>query len=424
MPFSVFADESGSTHVFPAYNLEEFTIIVLPDTQFYSQSYPEIFDCQVQWILDNLEPLNIIFVSHLGDLVDVWSDEYAWENANHSMSMLDGAVPWAVLPGNHDGVSVSGDLRYYEQFFGIERFQNYSWYGGAYQNDNANSYQLFSGGGDDYLIFHLQYDPSDAVLLWADKVIDKYPDRRVIVSTHEYMGAHFFPSLTLEIGETIWNKLVKLNGDQIFLVLCGHLSLEQQRTDTTVDGYNIYQMVSDYQDRENGGDGWLRILTFSPLQEKIFVKTYSPYLDEYEQDANSEFVLDYNMTSNQEYVSIQSNSELSGFCFGKSEQKISFVASGATGTSGYCTVSVPKTLVDADSWTVNVATNNIDYTVSSNSSHSLIHFSYTNSEFLQVSVVPNASLNLVLPLFVLLLCLVACVLVFRKKLLVLVGKRV
>jgi hypothetical protein len=422
MPFTVYADNNDSPWVFPAYNLNDFTVVVLPDTQYYSQSYPEIFDCQVQWILDNLEPLNIVFVTHLGDLVDVWSDEQAWQNANHSMSMLDGAVPYGVLPGNHDGISVSGDLRYYDKYFGYVRFENYGWYGGAYQNDNANSYQLFSGGGDDYLIFHLQYDPSDAVLSWANKVIDNYPDRRVIITTHEYMGAHFFPSLTLEIGETIWNKLVKLHGDQIFLVLCGHLSLEQNRTDTTVDGHNIYQMVSDYQSRENGGDGWLRIMTFSPLQDKLFVKTFSPYLDEYEQDENSEFVLDYNMTSNQEYVNIQSNSTVSRFCFSKSEQKLGFVASGAADASGYCNVSVPKTLLDASSWTVKVDGNTVGCSVSSNSSHSFIHFSYTNAEQLQVSLVPNDTPSLVLPLLTFFICLVACILVFRKKLMALIGR--
>ena len=31
----------------------EFTIIVLPDTQYYSESYPQHFMAQTQWIKDN-----------------------------------------------------------------------------------------------------------------------------------------------------------------------------------------------------------------------------------------------------------------------------------------------------------------------------------------------------------------------------------
>ena len=32
---------------------EDFTIIALPDTQYYSETYPNIFDSQTQWIVDN-----------------------------------------------------------------------------------------------------------------------------------------------------------------------------------------------------------------------------------------------------------------------------------------------------------------------------------------------------------------------------------
>ena len=82
--------------------LENFTIVVLPDTQGYSQDYPWIFNNQTQWIADNVESQNIIFVTQLGDLVNIPYDLTQWENANQSMSTLDGKVPWAVLPGNHD----------------------------------------------------------------------------------------------------------------------------------------------------------------------------------------------------------------------------------------------------------------------------------------------------------------------------------
>ena len=32
---------------------EDFSIIILPDTQYYSESYPAIFETQAQWIIDN-----------------------------------------------------------------------------------------------------------------------------------------------------------------------------------------------------------------------------------------------------------------------------------------------------------------------------------------------------------------------------------
>ena len=158
--------------------------------------------------------------------------------------------------------------------------------------DNANNYELFSGGGDDYLIFHFQYHPSDAVLAWANSTIAGYPDRRVIVVTHDYLNVD--GSRTTE-GNHIWSSFVAPHADQVILVLCGHNHGEARRSDT-VNGFVVPQLLADYQSRTNGGNGFLRILKFSPSQDKIYVTTFSPYLNSYENDANSQFTLDYDMS--------------------------------------------------------------------------------------------------------------------------------
>lgn len=272
--------------------LENFTIVVLPDTQGYSQKYPSIFNNQTQWIADNVESLNIVFVSQLGDLVNIPYDTYQWINANQSMSKLDGKVPWAVLPGNHD--MDNGNITNFNTYFGSERFSNETWYAGAYgAGDNSNSYQLFSANGIDYLILNLQYDPSDDVLLWASHIIDSYPSRKVIVSTHDYLMGFLGLGQRSEIGERIWHGLIRQHAQQVFLVLCGHAGAEDLIADS-INGNIVYQMLADYQNSTYIESGWLRILTFAPSQGKIFVKTYSPILDKYKHDPQSEFTLDYN----------------------------------------------------------------------------------------------------------------------------------
>ncbi|MCW4035261.1 MAG: metallophosphoesterase, partial [Candidatus Bathyarchaeota archaeon] len=195
---------------------ENFTIIVLPDTQGYSKLYPWIFDNQTQWIVDNVEALNIVFVTHLGDLVDQTVNITQWENANRSMSKLDNSIPWAVLPGNHD--MFDGNLTNFNTYFGYERFNEKAWYGGAYNvGDNSNSYQLFSAGGTDYLILQLQYDPNDDILYWANEIIDTYPNRKVVVATHDYLMGFTRAGQRSDIGERIWHSLVKPHADQVFL---------------------------------------------------------------------------------------------------------------------------------------------------------------------------------------------------------------
>jgi len=208
-------------------------------------------------------------------------------------------VPWAVLPGNHDGVAVGRageNLTNYNTYFPYSRFNGESWYGGAYDDVNTNSYELFSGGYDDYLIFHFQFNPSDAVLAWANTTLASYPDTRVIVTTHSYLDVD--GSRTSE-GDHIWNNFVAPHTDQIFLVLCGHMHGEARRTDV-VNEHTVYQLLADYQEGyPNGGDGWLRMIDFRPAEDKIYVKSYSPFLNQYQIDADSYFTLDYDMTSEQ-----------------------------------------------------------------------------------------------------------------------------
>jgi pimeloyl-ACP methyl ester carboxylesterase/predicted MPP superfamily phosphohydrolase len=271
--------------------VENFTIVALPDTQFYSESYPEVFDNQTEWIASNADSQNVVFVTHEGDIVNV-NTIAQWENANRSLSKLDGHAPWAVLPGTHDGNP--SNLANYNTYFNFNRFSGEAWYGGAYLNNNANSYELFSGGNDDYLIFHFQQSPSDSVLAWANTTIASCPNRRVLVTTHDYLNVD---GSRTSVGDRIWQKFVAPNADRVFLVLCGHMHAENRRSDT-VNGHTVYQLLADFQEGyPNGGNGWLRILDFRPAEDRIYVKTYSPYVNQYQTDGNSQFILDYDMTS-------------------------------------------------------------------------------------------------------------------------------
>lgn len=274
---------------------ENFAVIALPDTQFYSESYPVIFDNQTRWIVNSATTLNTKMVTHEGDIVNNGGSIQQWQRANHSLSMLDGHVPWAVIPGNHDSLGDT-NLVNYNTYFPKSRFNGQIWYGDAYNGINTNSFELFTGGQDDYLIFHFQYHPTDAILQWANTTIANYPTRRVIITTHDYLN---IDGTRRSAGNHIWNNFVKHHADQIFLVLCGHMHGEAIKTDTP-NGHTVYQLLADYQEGyPNGGNGWLRILDFHPAEDKIYVKTYSPYLDHYQIDNDSQFSLDYNMTSEQ-----------------------------------------------------------------------------------------------------------------------------
>lgn len=295
---------------------EYFTIIVLPDTQFYSASMhggtPEIFEAQTRWIVENRENLNIVFVTHVGDLVehgDEAPDE--WRAANAAMSLLDDSeatglsegIPYGIAVGNHDQSPASdadGSTSYFNHYFGFSRFMGKEYYGGHYGENNDNHYELFSASGLDFLVIHIEYDlsPDDDVHSWADSVLIEYPDRRAILVTHYLIGsgnpAEFSPQ-----GQSIYDALK--GNPNLFLMIGGHIGSnggEGQRVDT-YDGSTVISLLVDYQNRVNGGNGMLRILRFNPVQNEILARTFSPYANSgrgsFETDENSEFVLHYEM---------------------------------------------------------------------------------------------------------------------------------
>ena len=268
---------------------EEFTIIALPDTQKYCLSYPEIFTVQTQWIVDNRDALNILFVTHEGDIVDTWDSTTEWQRADISMSLLDGVVPYGLSPGNHDQPTT-----YYNQYFPYTRYESEPWYGGHRGDTNDTNYELFSAGGEDYILLQLEYWPGDDVIGWASDVLSSNAGRKAIVTTHGFLGASGERSVH-GMGSTqyIWDGLVVPN-DNVYFVLCGHVDGEYARTDT-VNGREVHQLLADYQGRTNGGDGWLRIMRFVPPENKVYVQTYSPWLDQYETDADSQFTLNFPM---------------------------------------------------------------------------------------------------------------------------------
>ena len=72
------------TSLLQAQTAGDFTIVVLPDTQNYSQFYPQIFNSQTQWVANNAAGQNIALVIGVGDVVNIGEDATQTGNANHS----------------------------------------------------------------------------------------------------------------------------------------------------------------------------------------------------------------------------------------------------------------------------------------------------------------------------------------------------
>ncbi len=302
---------------------DDFTLLVLPDTQNYV-SIPAnrpIMGAQTQWIVDQRQDLKLAMVAHLGDLAGSYNSGIQFQTASQAMATLDAAgVPNVVVPGNHDMDVQTGAAPLYDQYFPVSRYSEASWNSAAIRyagylggnnfgpdpidRQNKNSFVLMTKAGMDFLILNLEFNPPDYVIDWAKRVLAAHPTRRAIVVTHNMIGVdnQFSFSVNRPGGNypnQVWQKLIAPSCS-IFLVLNGHNHDgdlgEGRARQLNSCGKPVDMVLSDYQSRVRGGDGWLRYYTFKPSQNKIVARTYSPTLDRYEDDADSAFDIDHDMS--------------------------------------------------------------------------------------------------------------------------------
>ncbi len=311
-----------------------FSIVVLPDTQYYASDWPDIFTAQTRWIVENRDAMRIAFVLHTGDVVD--ADVPAqWVPAAQALQMLDGQIPYAMTAGNHDYFNLADRMGMINTYFPPSRFAQNPWFGGTYESGHLeNSFSVFSAGQGRWLVLALEFGPRDEVLAWADSVLKLFRDTPAIVITHAYLyrdgrrydvnasppqqfNPHAYvmmgqPGTTINDGEEIWNKLIVGNGN-VKLVFSGHdvsggglpPGTASRLTSMRPDGTMVHQVLANYQTCTGapcgtfngrvvrGGNGFLRIVRFSAV-DGIGVSTYSPYLDESLHDPANEFVLPLN----------------------------------------------------------------------------------------------------------------------------------
>jgi len=263
-----------------------FTIVALPDTQFYSESYPTTFTAQTNWIKNNQVGQNIVFVTHEGDIVDNYDNTTQWSNATSAMDNLNGVVRYATCPGNHDS-NYAADYTNYAANFGSARYSTKPGFLATTATKNNCLAMTFTAGSRQFLSLSLDSFDASTSITFAQNQINLHLGMPTIVTLHSFYNTD--GSFTGEGGQ-FWNNLFKVSGNsQIFMVLCGHVHGVFHDSDNDLDGKPVYEMLADYQSEGQGGDGYMRLIQFDPDNSKIGVKTYSPVTGLYKTDAGNQF---------------------------------------------------------------------------------------------------------------------------------------
>jgi hypothetical protein len=276
---------------------QDVTIVTLPDTQGMVQTYPTVWQSECQWILANRVSKNIQIVLSMGDMTGT-SAPAQWQRARSCFGDLQEAGIAALpLLGNHDydGSLTNIPARRalgYNTVFGNRFWTGQGYYGGNLGGSNANYYCMFIVGGRKLLVLALEYLPRATSVAWAKAIVESHPDYEVILVTHSYLvgdgsrsvadspysnDAYKLPETDAN-GQLLWDEFVSQEPN-IKLVLCGHLDTVAYRIDKGVNGNDVVQVLNDFQDYPNGGNGVVGLITFhstQPAASMQFFKTWAP----------------------------------------------------------------------------------------------------------------------------------------------------
>ncbi|WP_245764479.1 metallophosphoesterase [Planctomicrobium piriforme] len=288
--------------------------MLIPDTQAYKGEGVKggkdstdpvtnpIFAAHTKWISENIGKQNIVFVSHVGDIVDI-NEPRQWKVAQACMDVIHGKIPYGISVGNHD-MTTKGDSSLFQEHFPKSRFDGCGWYGGCFpgydtrpqiSGNNANSYQLFSAGGQDYIFLHMECNAPDDVVEWANKLLNQHADRRAFITCHMGWGPLQHPKdndgyVTDPKGRMQWGKIHGERGNtpqqlwdkcyrkhaNLIAVFSGDQSRTQAYKAATPgdEGNIVHELLQDY------GSGWLRMYRFLPADNRVEAITFDPRTEE------------------------------------------------------------------------------------------------------------------------------------------------
>lgn len=266
----------------------DYSMVVLPDTQYMVGTFTNAYYEMMQWIADNRDTLNIQAVMHMGDMIDK-NTSTEWTAFKKGTDILDAAgIPWMPMMGNHED---SVMLNHYFDFqtYGTGR----EWFGGSYEENKLDyHYWFINVGSREYIVLSLGWIPSWDVLDWAKGIVEAYPEKNVIINCHAYMNDDGMlissgkrHSISAEYpgypeGDDIWDAFKSY--ENVVLAMGGHVGCPDilSYVDQNGAGEDVHSLLIDNQtDGISNSTGMIAVLTFHQDSDTVELNWYSTKLD-------------------------------------------------------------------------------------------------------------------------------------------------
>lgn len=271
----------------------DYSILILPDSQRLVKYFPDQVMSLFGWIADNAEAMGIKLVMSVGDLInDKTPEQYAVIGA--AAKLIYGKIPFLIIDGNHDYSGGDRSLALYRSTFDTETWREQEGYAGAFEEGSmSNSYYTYDFGEEKYIFLMLELAPRDAVLEWANGILEQHSDRTAIVTTHAHLDVSgtylnydkyntFYAYRAVRDSDTdaqkLWDSLISRH-ENIKMVFSGHMGCCDivWRSDRGESGNRVYTFCIDGEkmDSDFGGIGPVVLMTFSEGGRKVDFNYYS-----------------------------------------------------------------------------------------------------------------------------------------------------
>ncbi len=191
----------------------DFSIVLFPDTQFYSSQNAYVFEDQSNWVVTHQAALNIKMVIGLGDIIDGggypvdsngnvngncltappsnWQTQ--WQQAQAAVNILTShGIYYQPTIGNHD-YDCEADrpqprsTTNYFHYFGPPVLNPPAYILDSSGKRTPNFYKTMKIGSTSYMILSLELFPQSSIVAAANNLISNFPGP-VIVVTHAYLS--------------------------------------------------------------------------------------------------------------------------------------------------------------------------------------------------------------------------------------------
>jgi len=286
------------------------TIAMLPDIQYYTKCRLSQLGAQTRWVAAKSATRNVRAALFMGDLTES-NIPGEWQFVKEQVEAGAWQVPMLLATGNHDQ-GRNGHTqrratlltRYFPQAPGVAQAMLADT---RSPSDIENAYYRIPLERATLGVLVLEWAPRTSTVEWANEVLSRYPNDRVVIVTHAYLyddstrydwrtrgKSQLWSPFSYRMsntearrdpeqdGEMLWNSLVRRHPG-VFLVLCGHVGgtgagYLESRGDA---GNAVHQVLANFQLLDEGGLGYLRLFEIDPDGRTLRMKTYSPSLDLY-----------------------------------------------------------------------------------------------------------------------------------------------